>query len=84
MWNLKGKVYYKCPHRKELCGLVKANYQDEVADHEREMRSKIGYEEGFKKQYSKAISELRIKGRLTKEEERDWLRDQDSNLEPNG
>ena len=71
---------------KELSALVKANYQYEVAQHEediREMRTKIGYEEGFKKQYSKAISELRIKGTLTKEEEEELKGYQDLILDCN-
>ena len=56
---------------KELSELVKANYQYEVAQQEedlREMRSLINYEKGYKNQYTKAISELRIKGKLTDEE----------------
>jgi DNA invertase Pin-like site-specific DNA recombinase len=57
---------------KELSELVKANYQYEVAQHEGdviEMRTRMGYEVGFKKQYSRAISELRVKSTLTREEE---------------
>lgn len=57
---------------KELSQLVKDNYQHEVAEYEsniREVRTKIGYEEQYKKQYTKAISELRVKEKLSEEEQ---------------
>jgi site-specific DNA recombinase len=56
----------------ELSNLVKSNYQHEVAEYEsniREMRTKIGYEEEYKKGYTTAISKLRVKAKLSKAEQ---------------
>lgn len=58
----------------ELSKLIKANYQYELGQYEqniRQMRTKIGYEEEYKKDYTKSLSKLRSQEILTEEEKQE-------------